>query len=139
MPTTSNERSPRTIWLGAALLVLGLLVVWAFAGAQAPPVAVSEPAATPFGPRAETFADAPACHAWLRTTVAATTGAVAATGPYVITPGDTRAHRVLATARGHQITEWRCLGIALSERSWTHALENGTEPFTMDDLNGMKF
>lgn len=143
MPTTSSEPAEtapdrRILWLGAALLMLGLLVTLVFAQAPAP-MPVSEADETPFTARAERFADAPACHAWLGTAVAATTGAVAARGPYRIAADDTRAHRVRIASRGHEITEWRCLGAALSERSWTHALETGAEPFTMDDLNGMKF
>ena len=140
MPTISNERTSRpTLGLGAGLLMLGLLVTLVFAQAPAP-TAMSEPGETPFTARAERFAGAPACHAWLGATVAATTGAVAARGPYGIAPNDTRAHRVRIASGGHEITEWRCLGASLSERTWIHAMAGGeVAPFTMEDLNAMRF
>jgi len=136
MPTISNER--RQLLFGIALLVIALAIMLAFSAAT--PAPETADAQEPFRPRAERFADAAGCRGWLTGTVAGVTNAVAARGPYEVAPGDIRAHRIRLASGGHEVTEWRCLGPALSERSWTHAMSNGeVAPFTMDDLNAMKF
>lgn len=119
--------------------MIAALLIWAVTAAAPPADPAPDGVETPFRPRAERFADASACHAWLTATVGGTIDSVAVRGPYPIAPDDVRAHRVRLASRGHEITEWRCLGLTLFERSWTHALEEGTEPFTIEDLNAMKF
>jgi hypothetical protein len=85
-----------------------------------------------FEPSAERFADAATCRARLEAVVAAARGYEAVRGPYEIAPGDVRIHMVRAEGPGHRIWEHRCLGAALSARSWQHSIEQAEEPFTVD-------
>lgn len=121
--------------------MIALVVMFLFSAA---PTATADDAGdpeVPFGPVVQTFADAPACAAWLEASVRASARAVAARGPYRIGPGDVRAHRVDAVTGGHEITEWRCRNAALAERRWTQQAmgEGEVAPFTMSDLNAMKY
>jgi hypothetical protein len=84
---------------------------------------------TPFQAAAQSFADAAACKAFLaeRAGEARGGGFDAVEGPYVLAAGDVRIHTVRAEGKGHRIDEQRCLGAALSGRSWRHSLEDGDE------------
>lgn len=95
---------------------------------------------TPFVPSSPTFADAAACRAHLVAWVRASAPPAydAAVGPYVIAPGDTRAHRVAARDWAHEIEEQRCLGAGLSSRRWTHSMTD-VKPITLDDIRKMSF
>ncbi len=95
---------------------------------------------TPFVASARSFADAQACAAHLAAWVrdSAPPAYDAAVGPYVITPGDVRAHRVAARDWTHEIEEQRCSGAALSGRRWTHAMVD-VKPITLDDIRKMSF
>lgn len=75
------------------------------------------------------FADAAACSAFLaaRAGEARRAGFDAVEGPYLLAVGDVRIHTVRAEGRGHRINEQRCVGAALSGRSWHHGLEAGPE------------
>jgi hypothetical protein len=93
---------------------------------------------TPFEAAQRGFADSAACKAFLasRAGEARGEGFDAVEGPYELAAGDIRIHTVRAEGRGHRIDEQRCLGPALSGRSWHHSLE-GDEgeqeaPFTVD-------
>jgi hypothetical protein len=89
---------------------------------------------TPFAAERD-FADAAQCKAALaaRAGEALGRGFDAVEGPYEVAAGDVRIHTVRAEGRGHRIDEQRCLGASLSERSWTHSLEDGEEtPFTAE-------
>lgn len=91
-----------------------------------------EPA--PFEPATQTFADAASCKAHLAgLAAAARRGDYAAVeGPYEIAAGDVRIHMVRAEREGHRIGEHRCLGGALSSRSWRHSLAPAEEEFTIE-------
>ena len=97
---------------------MSLLLFLALAAAEAP-----------FEPSSETFADAARCRAHLVGLVAAARreGYAAAQGPYQITSGDVRAHRVRADESGHSITEHRCLEEKLSARTWRHSMGGEAE------------
>jgi hypothetical protein len=84
---------------------------------------------TPFEPAPQSFADAAACKAFLaeRASKASGQGFDAVEGPYVLAAGDVRIHTVRAEGKGHRIDEQRCLGAALSGRSWHHSLEDDGE------------
>lgn len=88
----------------------------------------------------ESFANAGACAAHLAVLVknSAPPAFDKAVGPYPIAPGDVRAHRVKAQGWGHDIEEFRCLGVALSARRWSHAM-NDVKPFTIEDIGKMSF
>lgn len=92
----------------------------------------------PFEPSKERFADAPACKARLAGLIAEARAHahVAAEGPYELTPGDVRAHSVAVSGSGHSITEHRCLGEALSSRTWRHSMDGSAsdEPDTIDSM-----
>ena len=81
---------------------------------------------SPFEPAPQSFADAAGCKAFLATRIAEARRQDydAAEGPYVLAAGDVRIHTVRAEGRGHRIDEQRCLGAALSGRSWHHSLED---------------
>lgn len=89
---------------------------------------------TPFEAAPQSFADAAACKAFLaaRAGEARGQGFDAVEGPYELAAGDVRIHTVRAEGRGHRIDEQRCLGAALSGRSWSHSLEEEEEPFTVE-------
>jgi hypothetical protein len=93
---------------------------------------LAEAEGTRFEPSAERFADAATCRARLEAIIAAAQGYEAVRGPYEIAPGDVRIHLVRAEGPGHRIWEHRCLGAALSARSWQHSIEQAEEPFTVD-------
>ena len=97
------------------LLLLSLLL--------AAPASAADQDEVPFKPVRE-LASAAACLALLVDEVRAAraASAMAAEGPYEIAPGDLRMHRVDVAEQGHRITEQRCLGFALSMRSWVHAM-----------------
>jgi hypothetical protein len=80
---------------------------------------------TPFKPE-RGFADAASCKAFLadRAGEARGEGFDAVEGPYPIAADDVRIHMVRAEGNGHRIDEQRCLGAALSGRSWRHSLED---------------
>ena len=84
---------------------------------------------TPFVASAQSFADAAACKAFLATRAgdARGRGFDAVEGPYELAAGDVRIHVVRFEGRGHRIDEQRCLGAALSGRSWHHSLEDEDE------------
>ena len=108
-------------------MILGLLLLAGAAGLDAE---------TPFEAR-RGFADAAACKAFLATRAgdARGEGYDAVEGPYELAAGDVRIHTVRAEGRGHRIDEQRCLGPALSGRSWRHSLEDeeeGEETFTVE-------
>ena len=86
-------------------------------------------AETPFEASRRSFADAAACKAFLATRAgeARGEGLDAVEGPYELAAGDVRIHTVRAEGRGHRIDEQRCLGAALSGRSWRHSLEDEDE------------
>ena len=98
------------------------------------PSPADEPA--PFEPGRESFADAGACKAHLFSLAAeARRGDYAAVeGPYDIAAGDVRIHMVRAEREGHRIAEHRCLGSALSSRSWRHSLAPAEEEFTIESV-----
>jgi hypothetical protein len=83
----------------------------------------------PFRQAQQSFADAAACKAFLaaRAGEALGEGFDAVEGPYELAAGDVRIHIVRAEGRGHRIDEQRCLGAALSGRSWRHSLEDEDE------------
>lgn len=93
---------------------------------------------TPFEASPHSFADAAACKAFLATRVSEARGEGfdAVEGPYPVAAGDVRMHTVRAEGQGHRIDEQRCLGAALSGRSWHHSLENERveeeAPFTVE-------
>jgi hypothetical protein len=84
---------------------------------------------TPFQAAGQGFADADACRAFLaaRAGEARRQGYDAVEGPYELSAGDVRIHTVRLEGRGHRISEQRCLGAALSGRSWNHSLELDVE------------
>ena len=84
---------------------------------------------TPFEAAQRSFADAAACKAFLATRAgeARGQGFDAVEGPYELAAGDVRIHTVRAEGLGHRIDEQRCLGAALSGRSWRHSLEDEEE------------
>ncbi|HYG48337.1 MAG TPA: hypothetical protein VD846_10410 [Allosphingosinicella sp.] len=84
---------------------------------------------TPFKASQRGFADAAACKAFLATRAgeARGEGFDAVEGPYELAAGDVRIHTVRAEGKGHRIDEQRCLGAALSGRSWRHSLEDEKE------------
>ena len=88
----------------------------------------------PFEDSAERFADAAACKAHLANLAedARAGGYDAVEGPYEIAGADVRVHMVRAEGAGHRIEEHRCLAGKLSGRSWTHAMEEAEEPFTVE-------
>ena len=99
-------------------------------------LAAAANAETPFEPAPNSFADAAACKAFLATEAGEARGRAydAVEGPYQLAAGDVRIHTVRTEGRGHRIEERRCLGAALSARSWRHSLEDGgDEPeFTVE-------
>jgi hypothetical protein len=101
-------------------MILGLLLL---AGAAAGEGEVA------FEASRQGFADAAACKAFLagRAGEARGKGFDAVEGPYQLAAGDLRIHTVRAEGNGHRIEEQRCLGAALSGRSWHHSLENEDE------------
>ena len=123
-----------------AALALTALLVGSPREAAAPAVAVVADEGPPFGPAIRTFANAPACSSELSALVRASAPPVfdAAVGPYAVSAGDVRAHRVKARDWGHEIEEYRCLGAALSSRRWTHSLSD-VKPFTLEDIGRMSF
>lgn len=100
-----------------------MLIALALLLAAAP----TEPAA--FEPSFKAFADAAACKAHLVTLANGAGGSdyVAVQGPYDIASGDVRIHMILAEGDGHRIAEHRCLGAALSSRSWRHSMAGAEE------------
>lgn len=124
------------------MLALGLTAFFLASPHRPPPTtALSEvEAEEPFVPAPQSFADEAACTAhlaaWVRGSARPTYDA--AVGPYAIAPGDTRAHRVAARDRAHEIEEQRCLGAALSARRWTHSMAE-VKPITIDDIRKMSF
>ena len=88
----------------------------------------------PFDPSTETFADAAACRARLGALAAEARGGRfdAVEGPYEVTSGDTRIHTVRAEGSGHRIAEHRCLAEKLSNRSWTHQMEDAEPEWTVE-------
>ena len=123
----------------AALALTALLV--GSPRAAAPPALTSGADEGPeFGPAIRTLPYASACAAELVALVRASTPPAydAAIGPYAITVGDIRAHRIKARDWGHEIEEFRCLGATLSTRSWTHSLSD-VKPFTIEDIGRMSF
>ena len=95
----------------------------------------------PFEPAAQSFADAAQCKAFLAARAGEARGAGfdAVEGPYLLAAGDVRIHTVRAEGRGHRIEEQRCLGAALSRRSWHHSLEaevaeTEEAPFTAESV-----
>jgi hypothetical protein len=91
---------------------------------------------TPFEDARQSFADAAACKAFLATRVGEARGQDydAVEGPYEIAAGDVRIHTVRAEGKGHRIDEQRCLGAALSGRSWRHSLEEEDDSFTVESV-----
>lgn len=91
---------------------------------------------TPFEPAARSFADAASCAAHLGAVVAdaGAQGHEAVRGPYAIAEGDIRIHMVRAEGSGHRIREHRCLGKALSGRTWHHSMASAGEAFTVDSI-----
>ena len=96
---------------------------------------------TPFEAARQSFADAAACQAFLATRAgeARGLGFDAVEGPYDLAAGDVRIHTVRAERNGHRIHEQRCLGAALSGRSWHHSLDEGDreeeeEAFTVESV-----
>ena len=89
---------------------------------------------TPFEAAQRSFADAAACKAFLaaRAGEARRQDYDAVEGPYQLAAGDVRIHTVRAEGKGHRIDEQRCLGAALSGRSWRHSLEPDEEAFTVE-------
>lgn len=124
------------------MLGLGVAALMLASPHEAPPASsTSEPdVEAPFAAAAQTFADEAACTfylaAWVRGSGPPTYDA--AVGPYRIAAGDTRAHRVAARDRAHEIEERRCSGAALSERRWTHSISD-VKPITLDDIRQMSF
>jgi hypothetical protein len=109
-------------------MILSLLLLAGAAGLDAE---------TPFVAAQRSFADSAACKAFLATRAgeARGEGFDAVEGPYELAAGDVRIHTVRAEGRGHRIDEQRCLGGALSGRSWRHSLEDGEPeepPFTAE-------
>ncbi|MFL6843687.1 MAG: hypothetical protein ACJ8ER_02265 [Allosphingosinicella sp.] len=98
--------------------------------------AASPDGETPFEPAAQSFADAAQCKAFLaaRAADARRQDYDAVEGPYSLAAGDVRIHTVRAEGKGHRIDEQRCLGAALSGRSWTHSLEAEETPFTVESV-----
>lgn len=84
---------------------------------------------TPFEPAGRSFADAASCKAFLAASAgeARGRGFDSVEGPYAIAAGDVRIHTVRAEGRGHRIDEQRCLGAALSARSWRHSLDEADQ------------
>lgn len=123
-----------------AVLLLTALLVGSPREAALPPVPVEADEGPPFGPAIRTLASAPACSSELSALVRASAPPAfdAAVGPYAVSAGDVRAHRVKARDWGHEIEEYRCLGAALSSRRWTHSLSN-VKPFTVEDIEKMSF
>ena len=101
-------------------------------------LAAAANAETPFEPASRDFVDAAACKAFLATSAgeARGQGYDAVEGPYELASGDIRIHTVRAEGRGHRIDVQRCLGAALSARSWRHSLEGDEEeaPFTAESV-----
>lgn len=122
-----------------AALVLILLAAFFLQPAAQPPLRASGEGEVAFEASAERFADAAACRAHLAGFVAASRDHVSAKGPYEVAPGDVRAHRVRVVAAGHEIEEQRCLGSALSSRKWSHGAGGEVAPFTIDDIEKMRF
>ncbi|HEX8262456.1 MAG TPA: hypothetical protein VF547_06245 [Allosphingosinicella sp.] len=96
-------------------------------------------AETPFEAAGRSFADAAACKAFLADRAGEARGKAydAVEGPYEVAAGDVRIHTVRAEGQGHRIDEQRCLGAALSGRSWRHSLEDdgeAEEPFTAESI-----
>lgn len=120
------------------LVSLGLLALFV-ASPHAPPPAPADQG-PPFAAAAQRFANAAACASHLASIVAASPPPAydRAVGPYVIAPGDTRAHRVRARDWGHEIEEFRCLDAVLSSRIWSHDM-SGVKPFTIEAIRGMSF
>lgn len=125
----------------AAIAGLMLIVLAAFLlqPAAPPPLSASGEGEVAFEASAERFGDAAACRAHLARTVAASRSYVSAKGPYQIAPDDVRAHRVRVVAAGHEIEELRCLGAELSSRTWTHGNGGEVAPFTIEDIEKMRF
>lgn len=89
---------------------------------------------------AKTFTSSAACAAHLAALVrtSAPPAFDAAVGPYAVAAGDVRAHRVKAHLWEHEIEEFRCVGLALSSRRWTHSMSD-VKPFTVEDIGKMSF
>lgn len=103
-------------------MILALLL----AAAQA----VAQPPEAPWVATGESFEDSAACTARLQSLADADRaegGYEAVQGPYEIGAGDVRIHKVKAEARGHRITETRCLDKELASRSWKHSMESEEE------------
>jgi hypothetical protein len=96
----------------------------------------TDPELPDFEASAERFADAAGCRAHIVHLVADArrTGFDAAEGPYDLEAGDVRAHTVRSEGAGHRIAEYRCLAAQLSARSWTHALTQPEEEFTIESV-----
>ena len=97
--------------------------------------AAADDGETPFE-AGRSFADAAACKAFLADRAGEARGSAfdAVEGPYEVAAGDVRIHTVRAEGKGHRIDEQRCLGAALSGRSWRHSLEDekADEAFTVE-------
>ena len=124
-----------------AVLALTAFLVASPHGAEPSAQSLSEaPVEAGFIASTRAFADASACARHLVELVRASKPPAYdnAVGPYAIAPGDIRAHRVKAQDWGHDIEEHRCLGAALSLRSWTHSMSD-VKPITVDDIGKMSF
>ena len=94
---------------------------------------------TPFKFSERGFSTAAACKAFLATRAGEARGEDfdAVEGPYQIAADDVRIHMVRAEGNGHRIDEQRCLGSALSGRSWRHSLEDeerDEDAFTVESV-----
>lgn len=129
---------PRLMKLAA--IALTALLVGSPREAAAPAAAIEADEGPPFGPAIRILASASACSSELSALVRASPPPAfdASVGPYAISTGDVRAHRVKARDWGHEIDEYRCLGAVLSSRHWTHSM-NDVKPFTVEDIGRMSF
>lgn len=129
---------PRLMKLAA--LALTALLVGSPREAAVPANAIEADEGPPFGSSMRTLPNASACSSELSALVRASAPPAfdAAVGPYAISAGDVRAHRVKARDWGHEIEEYRCLGAVLSSRRWTHSLSD-VKPFTLEDIGRMSF
>lgn len=78
-----------------------------------------------FAPAPQHFSNAADCTRHLGSLIRETSGqpiTAVARGPYPMGPDEQRAHIVQRDGAGHRIIEYRCLGPALSSRSWRRAL-----------------
>lgn len=131
-------------WMKLAALVLTASLLAsphsAPVASASPPIAAQIDDGPPFVAATAIFPNASNCLAHLAALVRASTPPAfdSAVGPYMIAPGDVRAHRVVAKGWGHEIEEHRCLGAALGSRTWSHSLSD-VKPITIEDISGMSF